>query len=129
MNQPPDTPELIQELLKKKNWEDFLFRTPCVRSSYLWGIGVGALMAAHKLRVYRGNLRHALNASMLTFTLVTGVSFFTCAFELNSKYEAIRSAFRKQNILEERERFRGEKREPYSSGNGNGSGSNGSGEK
>lgn len=40
------------DLLKRKTWDDFFFRTPCVRSSYLWGIGCGSIMMAHKMRLY-----------------------------------------------------------------------------
>lgn len=71
----------VQHLTSRKAWEDFFQKTPCVKSSkfyrclpsalqimqvdvlfpyftfytigYLWGIGCGALMMAHKARIYR----------------------------------------------------------------------------
>jgi hypothetical protein len=80
-------------------------------------------MAAHKLRIYRkyflfsfpsqspiilinfitqgGNIRHALNAAVLTFTAVTSMSFMICAHEVNSKYEAMREAFKRNPHIKE----------------------------
>jgi len=41
-------------LLSKDEWIKFFTKTPCVKSSYLWGIACGALMFAHKTHIYRG---------------------------------------------------------------------------
>lgn len=41
------------KLLSPDTWEVFFLRTPCVKSSYLWGVGIGSLVFAHKLRLYR----------------------------------------------------------------------------
>eukprot|EP00601_Ochromonadales_sp_CCMP2298_P030812 CAMPEP_0173348214 /NCGR_PEP_ID=MMETSP1144-20121109/13605_1 /TAXON_ID=483371 /ORGANISM="non described non described, Strain CCMP2298" /LENGTH=107 /DNA_ID=CAMNT_0014295827 /DNA_START=207 /DNA_END=526 /DNA_ORIENTATION=+ len=89
------------ELLKLKTWEDFFTRTPCVKSSYLWGVGCGSLMMAHKTRLYRGNLKHAVNAGLLTFMVVSSISFTWCVHKHNQKYEQIRLAFSRQKKIKQ----------------------------
>lgn len=83
-------------------------------------------MMAHKLRIYskyclvtvltslwlictdpllviiEGNFRHAMNAGLLTFLAVSGMSFLICANEINQKYDRLRQAFHQQRIKEDR---------------------------
>mmetsp|Transcript_17661 Transcript_17661/g.24240 ORF Transcript_17661/g.24240 Transcript_17661/m.24240 type:complete len:120 (-) Transcript_17661:1049-1408(-) len=89
----------FEDLFKRRTWENFFFHTPCVRSSYLWGIGCGSIMMAHKLRLYR-NFHHGFSAAILTFTFVSSLSFLKCAHDVNTKYELLRKAFAVQNIKE-----------------------------
>lgn len=84
-----------------KSWETLFMRTPCVKSSYLWGLGCGSVVMAHKLRIYRGNVRHAVSSGILTFIIVSTVSFVTCANEVNRKYDQLQKAFRIQGIKED----------------------------
>mmetsp|Transcript_17468 Transcript_17468/g.29476 ORF Transcript_17468/g.29476 Transcript_17468/m.29476 type:complete len:114 (-) Transcript_17468:566-907(-) len=95
------TSDLMAELFKTKTWDDFFYRTPCVKSSYLWGIGCGSLMMAHKTRIYRGHFNHALNAGVLTFLTVSSISFLYCAHNVNKKFEMIRQAFALQGKIKE----------------------------
>ena len=85
-------------LLSTKAWKEFFFKTPCVKSSYLWGIGCGAIMFAHKSRLYKGNLYHAFNAAFLTFGITSSASFMFCTTEYNNRHQAIRDAFLKKGI-------------------------------
>ena len=85
-------------LLSAKAWKEFFLRTPCVKSSYLWGIGCGAIMFAHKSRLYKGNLYHAFNAAFLTFGITSSASFMFCTIEYNNRHQAIREAFLKKGI-------------------------------
>ncbi len=80
-------------------------------------------MMAHKLRIYselflleklhtvnlilpilEGNFRHAMNAGVLTFLAVSGMSFLICANDVNKKYDMLRQAFHHQNIKEDRKK-------------------------
>eukprot|EP01032_Pedospumella_encystans_P007614 gene7614-9116_t len=91
----------VQHLTSRKAWEDFFQKTPCVKSSYLWGIGCGALMMAHKARIYPGRMGLAVNWGVLTFLAVSGGSFIKCADEVNKKYEAVRLAMENQKQFKE----------------------------
>mmetsp|Transcript_14952 Transcript_14952/g.16184 ORF Transcript_14952/g.16184 Transcript_14952/m.16184 type:complete len:108 (+) Transcript_14952:52-375(+) len=90
--------ETLEEFTKKKTWDDFFNRTPCVKPSYLWGFACGSLMTAHKLRLYKGRLNLALNYGFFTFLSVSSIFFLNCAYEVNSKHEMIQKAFTKQKI-------------------------------
>jgi hypothetical protein len=46
-----------------------------------------------------GKLGHAANASLLTFAVVSSISFMVCADEVNRKYEMIRQAMQAQNKI------------------------------
>ena len=94
-------------LLERKTWEDFVFRTPCVKSSYLLGLGCGSTMIAHKLHLYRGQLNRAVRAGLFTFIFASTVSFLICAKEVNAKYASLQQAFKQKNI---RESQKGEKK-------------------
>ena len=48
-NQGEDYP-----LYSGKAWVEFFAHKPCVKTSFLWGIGCGALLFAHKTRLYKG---------------------------------------------------------------------------
>eukprot|EP01038_Epipyxis_sp_PR26KG_P010181 gene10181-13698_t len=112
--------ESVSRLFQKKTWEDFFTKTPCVKTSYLWGAGCGSLMAAHKMRMYRkyfflrmfderlfqylllgGAAFHAFSAGLLTFVCISCVNFAVCANDLNKRYEMLRKAFEMQNIKED----------------------------
>lgn len=88
------------DIFTRKAWEDFA-KKPCVKSSYLWGIGCGAIMAAHKMRLHR-NFSKAVNAAFFTFAVVTSASFCLCAAEVNQRYEMLQKAFKIQHIKEDR---------------------------
>lgn len=90
-----------EKVKDKKTWETFFMRTPCVKSSYLWGMGCGSVVMAHKLRLYRGNVRHAVSSGIVTFIVVSTFSFVTCANEVNRKYDTLQKAFRIQGIKED----------------------------
>ena len=68
--------DAVKVLSERKTWEDYFLRTPCVKPSkfsifkdssmifhliwfpiqfigYLWGIGCGSVVFAHKMRLYR----------------------------------------------------------------------------
>jgi hypothetical protein len=87
-------------LLSSKQWGRFFTQTPCVRQSFLIGIGTASLVFAHKLRVYPGrrNLYKAINALFLTFSVVTPLNFVFCANAFNSRHRALKEAFAKNNI-------------------------------
>lgn len=80
-------------------------------------------MMAHKWRLYRktleiiliifvckhnihvqlhinigGALHHGFTAGILTFALVSGVSFVKCAHDVNERYEMMRKVYSAQNI-------------------------------
>lgn len=98
---PPTTVrESLPLLLERKTWEDFVFRTPCVKSSYLLGLGCGSTMIAHKLHLHRGQVNRAVRAGLFTFIFTSSVSFYLCANEINRKYEMLQKAFQKRNIKE-----------------------------
>jgi hypothetical protein len=42
-----------------------------------------------------------MNAGILTFAFVSGLSFLVCAREVNEKYEMLRQAFKAQKIQED----------------------------
>ncbi len=48
-----------------------------------------------------GDVKHAMNAGILTFAAVSGMSFLVCAREVNEKYEMLRQAFKVQKIQED----------------------------
>ena len=103
MSKDSSLPEIdFNKLLSWKNWEDFFYRTPCVRSSFLWGMGCGSMMAAHKLRLYRGQVGRAVNAAVLTFVVVSSGNFLICANDVNTKYDMIKQAFQQKNMKEDR---------------------------
>jgi len=87
-------------LLSGKLWGEFFTKTPCVRQSFLIGVGTASLVFAHKLRVYPGrkNLHKAINALLLTFSIITPVNFVFCANQFNSRHKALKEAFAQQNI-------------------------------
>ena len=87
-------------LLDAKQWGKFFTQTPCVRQSFLIGIGTASLVAAHKLRVYPGrrNLHKALSGLFLTFSVVTPLNFVFCANAFNSRHRALKEAFAQNNI-------------------------------
>ena len=95
-----DHDAVARKIADPRAWEKFLFDTPCVKSSYLWGVGLGALMFAHKARLYPGKLRHSFNAAFLTFLFTSTTSFVICSTEVNRKYDALRKAFQVQGIKE-----------------------------
>ncbi len=45
-----------------------------------------------------GDLHHGLTAGLLTFVLVSGVSFLKCAHDVNERYEMMQKAFAAQRI-------------------------------
>ena len=97
--QPPalsDNERLRRKLEDPKAWERLLFHKPCVKSSYLWGIGIGACAFAHKLRLYPGKLRHAFNAAFITFLITSTLSFGICSTESNRRRQTLQEAFQKQ---------------------------------
>jgi hypothetical protein len=59
-------------------------------------------MVAHKLHLYKRNVRHAASAGVLTFTVISSANFLICSNEFNQKYEMIRKGFEKKNIQEDR---------------------------
>ena len=83
-----------RSLSDPKTWRRFFFDTPCVKSSYLWGLGIGSVMFAHKLRIYPGKLRSSFNAAFFTFLVSSTVSFVFCSGEVNRKKKALRNPFR-----------------------------------
>ena len=87
-------------LLSSKQWGRFFTQTPCVRQSFLIGLGTASLVFAHKLRVYPGrrNLHKAINALFITFSVVTPLNFVFCANAFNSRHRALKEAFSKNNI-------------------------------
>mmetsp|Transcript_38677 Transcript_38677/g.77028 ORF Transcript_38677/g.77028 Transcript_38677/m.77028 type:complete len:113 (+) Transcript_38677:32-370(+) len=96
--------DAVKILSERKTWEDYFLRTPCVKPSYLWGIGCGSVVFAHKMRLYRGRLGHAINAGVLAFMVVSSASFAMCATDLNRKYELIRQAMSIKGIKPAEER-------------------------
>lgn len=94
----------INHLLSRKSWEDHFLRTPCVKSSYLWGIGCGALMMAHKTRTYRGNFNHAFSSALFTFACTSLVSLVLCTREVDRKYELLQKAFHYQGYKEDKKK-------------------------
>eukprot|EP01035_Chromulina_nebulosa_P031246 gene31246-41636_t len=109
----------FEDLFQKRTWDDFFYRTPCVKTSYLWGISCGSIMMAHKWRLYRkthdiiftsshkftfkytnkgGDFHHGLTAGLLTFALVSGFNFLKCAHDVNSRYELMQKAYSAQRI-------------------------------
>jgi hypothetical protein len=65
-------------------------------SSYLWGIGVGSLVMAHKLRIHPGKVRKAVNWGFVAFVGVTAFKLHYDSYmmikhkaimhEINDKY-------------------------------------------
>jgi hypothetical protein len=53
----------------------------------------------HTFTFTGGKLGHAANASLLTFAVVSSISFMVCADEVNRKYEMIRQAMQTQNKI------------------------------
>ena len=86
----------VATITSRKAWEDFLFRTPCLKQAYLMGTGCGALVLAHKLRTHRA-FNPAFNSAFFTFLVVFPASFVICATEVNRKHDMVRNAFRKNN--------------------------------
>ena len=85
-------------VLNKERWGDFFLRTPCVKTAYLSAVGVGGLMFAHKLRIYkRSHLGHALSASFLSFLFTSVASFHICTTDRQMKQKVVQRAIKKQN--------------------------------
>jgi hypothetical protein len=94
----------INHLLSRKSWEDYFLRTPCVKSAYLWGIGCGSIMMAHKTRTYRGNLNHAFSCALFTFAFTSTVSLVLCTREVDNKYGLLQKAFHYQGYKEDKKK-------------------------
>ncbi len=47
-------------------------------------------------------MRHAVNAGVLTFVVVSSANFLLCAREINEKYDMIKKAFQQKKIQEDR---------------------------
>ena len=80
----------MEKVMSAEAWGDFFTKTPCVRSSYLFGFATTGVIMAHKLRLYPGNLKKAGSAGLLTFAFTTAFSFFLCASDFNRKQNAIK---------------------------------------
>lgn len=87
-----------EKVTEYQAWEDYFLRTPCVKRSYLLGVGCGAIMTAHKLRLYPGNVRHSVSAGVWSFCAVFGTTFYFSAKQYNENYLMFQQAFRRSNI-------------------------------
>mmetsp|Transcript_15866 Transcript_15866/g.23894 ORF Transcript_15866/g.23894 Transcript_15866/m.23894 type:complete len:98 (-) Transcript_15866:25-318(-) len=85
-------------------WErvSVMARNPFVMKSYAWGACCSGLVMAHKMRLYRGNIGHALRAGLATFLLVTVFKLRHTAYEIQNnakmKYEFDKQ-LREKNLI------------------------------
>ena len=104
----------FSDLLSRQAWIDFFTKTPCVKSSLLWGIGCSSLLFAHKTRLYRGfgqdvklnylliapsylgHISHGIHFAVPMFLFTATYSLFWCDRELREKKKLWRETFRRR---------------------------------
>jgi hypothetical protein len=62
---------------------------------------VGQTVTTFTVLIFEGgNVRHAFNAGLLTFAVISSTTFLACAHELNQKYDMIKKAFSQRKFKE-----------------------------
>ncbi|KAI9920046.1 hypothetical protein PsorP6_015595 [Peronosclerospora sorghi] len=69
---------------------------PCFRSSLMWGIGIGALIGAHRYRHLK-SIRKACDGAILTFGLVAIGSWLLCATSYRARAHQTRAFMEMMN--------------------------------
>ena len=90
--------EALDKAMSPAAWSEHFTKTPCVRSSYLFGLGSSALILAHKLRLYPGNMKRAIGPAILTFGFTSAFAFVLCANEMNKRQGLIKQAMQDSRV-------------------------------